>query len=99
MVRSWLGDNPLPHYNSHFKTVGDRRFYSDPVMDKLADDALGIADPVRHVEALEKLYVYIHENAMAFNLYAVVDNHALGPMVDWRYPPGLPTRLDWITWR
>ncbi|MBI3954356.1 MAG: hypothetical protein HY330_07565, partial [Chloroflexi bacterium] len=99
-VRSWnVYADPTAHFISYMKSDGGVSFYADPVMDKIWDDARRIVDPVKQAQAFEKFFTYIHEQAYVVDLYAIVDNHGIGPKVDWRYPPGLPSRLDLITWR
>ncbi len=99
-VRSWnVYPNPTAHYISYMKSDGGTSFYADPAMDKIWDDARRIVDPAKQAQAFEKLFTYIHEQAYVVDLYAIVDNHGIGPKVDWRYPPGLPSRLDLIAWR
>ncbi|MBI3954355.1 MAG: ABC transporter substrate-binding protein [Chloroflexi bacterium] len=100
-VRSWnVYKSPIRgHYNSYLHTDGASSFANDPKMDALALEAALIAEPEAHNQALKKLYRYMHEQANVVDLYGIVDNHAIGPKVDWRYPPGLPSRLDLITWR
>jgi peptide/nickel transport system substrate-binding protein len=99
-VRSWsVYADPTNHYNLFLRTTAQSSFDADAEMDRIVDDALKIADPVKHAQAFEKFFVYLHQQAYVVNLYAIVDNHGIGPKVVWRYPPGLPSRLDLVTWR
>ena len=89
----------MNHHFSFLDTNGASSFANDPKLDALAAAADATAEPAAHVEAVKKYFHYLHEQEYEIDLYAIVDNHAIGPKVDWRYPPGLPSRLDLITWR
>ncbi|MSQ33128.1 MAG: ABC transporter substrate-binding protein [Dehalococcoidia bacterium] len=99
-VRSWnIYPDPSRHFVSYMKSDGGTSFYADPVLDQIWADAFKIADPTKQAQAYEKFFTYIHEQAYVVDLYAIVDNHGIGPKVDWRYPPGLPNSFNLITWR
>ncbi len=99
-VRSWnIYPDPSRHFVSFMKSDGGVSFVADPVLDKTWEDAFKIADPAKQAQAYEKFFTYIHEQAYVVDLYAIVDNHGIGPKVDWRYPPGLPNSFNLITWR
>jgi len=99
-VRSWnVHLDPINHHFSYLHTQGASGFDDDPALDALAEEADRTAEPAAHAEAVKKYYRYLQEQSYVVNLYAIVDNHAIGPKVDWRYPPGLPSRFDLISWR
>ncbi len=105
-IRSWnVHLDPLNHHFGYLDTRANGfgstldGFASDPKLDALAAEADRTAEPKAHAEAVKKYYRYLHEQAYVIDLYAIVDNHAIGKRVDWRYPPGLPSRFDLITWR
>jgi peptide/nickel transport system substrate-binding protein len=99
-VRSWnIYPDPSRHFVSYMNSDGATSFTKDPNLDKIWEDAFSIADPAKQAQAYEKFFTYIHEQAYVVDLYAILDNHGIGPKVDWKYPPGLPNSLNLITWR
>ncbi len=99
-VRSWsVVEDPGSHYQSYMWSKGSSSFYNDPAMDQIFDEFRKARTDDKYLEGTKKLFHYIHDQALVVDLYAIVDNHGIGPKVDWRYPPGLPARLEWITWR
>lgn len=100
-VRSWnvYREPIIGHYNSYMSTQGGTSFYADAAMDKLALDVATATDEATQLANAKKFFHYIQDQAYLVDLYAIVDNHGIGPKVNWVYPQGLPGRFDLITWR
>lgn len=97
MVRHYTDKNPLTTLQTHFDIHGNT--LADPKLDATVNEALSTADPKGHEEILKKLYRYMHEQVHVIDLYAQIEFHGLGPRVDWSFPPGNPTHMEYIQWR
>jgi ABC-type transport system substrate-binding protein len=98
-IRVWGSPDPSGLLFRYLHSQGEHSFASDPKFDALWDTANLTAEPTAHAEALKKIYHYIQEQAYVIYLYAIVENQAIGPRVDWRYPQGNPSHLEFVTWR
>jgi ABC-type transport system substrate-binding protein len=99
-IRGWgIRPDPSGHYYAWVSGMSPGGFTDDPEMDALYNEANSLAEPAAHDTALKKLYRYLQDKAYVINLFALVDNNAIGKRVDWQYAPGLPSRLDLVTWR
>ena len=73
----------------------------DPKVDELLDEGLLAFEPRAREEANKRLFRYLHEQARYITLYGLLENHAVGPRVQYYFPPHTSWLgpLNYVTWQ
>ncbi len=74
---------------------------NDPKLDALIDEGLTAFEPKAREDANKALFGYLHEQAQYITLYDMIENHGVGPRVDFNFPAqaARPNHLGYVTWR